>query len=35
MARVSGFRSFHTGPRTICGSEAMLWLRKGFGYEVA
>ena len=31
MPRVGGFRSFATARRTICGFEAMLWLRKGFG----
>lgn len=33
--RVGGFRSFHTARRTICGFEAMLWLRKGFGFAGA
>jgi transposase, IS6 family len=32
MPRVGGFRSFTTAPRTICGFEAMLGLRKGFGF---
>lgn len=32
MPRIGGFRSFHTARRTICGFEAMLWLRKGFGF---
>ncbi|KMO27274.1 IS6 family transposase, partial [Methylobacterium aquaticum] len=32
MPRVGGFRSFHTARRTIQGFEAMLWLRKGFGF---
>ncbi len=32
MPRVGGFRSFATARRTICGFEAMLWLRKGFGF---
>ena len=32
MPRVGGFRSFNTARRTICGFEAMLWLRKGFGF---
>ena len=32
MPRVSGFRSFNTARRTICGFEAMLWLRKDFGF---
>jgi hypothetical protein len=27
-----GFQSFNTACRTIAGSEAMLWLRKGFGF---
>jgi len=27
-----GFRSFSTARRTIQGLEAMLWLRKGFGF---
>lgn len=31
MPRVGGFRSFNTARRTICGFEAMPWLRKGFG----
>jgi transposase-like protein len=29
MLRVGGFRSFHTARRTICGFEAMVWLRMG------
>ena len=33
--RVGGFHSFHTARRTICGFEAMLWLRKGFGFSGA
>ena len=28
-------RSFHTARRTIQGFEAMLWLRKGFGFAGA
>ena len=32
MPRVGGFRSFNTARRTIQGFEAMLWLRKGFGF---
>ena len=32
MPRIGGFRSFHNARRTICGFEAMLWLRKGFGF---
>jgi transposase, IS6 family len=35
MARISGFRSFSTARRTIQGFEAMLWLRKGFGFAGA
>jgi transposase, IS6 family len=35
MARTGGFRSFHTARRTIQGFEAMLWLRKGFGFAGA
>jgi IS6 family transposase len=35
MPRVGGFRSFTTARRTICGFEAMLWLRKGFGFSGA
>jgi transposase-like protein len=35
MPRVGGFRSFHTARPTICGFEAMLWLRKGFGFAGA
>jgi hypothetical protein len=30
-----GFRSFSTARRTIQGFEAMLWLRKGFGFAGA
>jgi IS6 family transposase len=33
MPRVGGFRSFNTARRTIQGFEAMLWLRKGFGFS--
>ncbi|WP_336490146.1 IS6 family transposase [Methylobacterium nigriterrae] len=33
MPRIGGFRSFHTARRTIQGFEAMLWLRKGFGFS--
>ncbi len=32
MPRVGGFQSFGTARRTIQGFEAMLWLRKGFGF---
>jgi IS6 family transposase len=35
MPCVGGFRSFNTARRTICGFEAMLWLRKGFGFAGA
>jgi IS6 family transposase len=35
MPRVGGFRSFSTARRTIQGFEAMLWLRKGFGFAGA
>ena len=35
MPRGGGFRSFNTARRTICGFEAMLWLRKGFGFAGA
>lgn len=35
MPRVGGFRSFNTARRTIQGFEAMLWLRKGFGFASA
>jgi transposase, IS6 family len=33
MPRVGGFQAFHTARRTISGFEAMLWLRKGFGFS--
>ena len=33
MPKVGGFRSFSTARRTIAGFEAMLWLRKGFGFS--
>ena len=32
MPRIGSFQSFHTARRTIQGFEAMLWLRKGFGF---
>jgi len=32
MPRIGGFQSFRTARRTIRGFEAMLWLRKGFGF---
>jgi transposase, IS6 family len=35
MPRVGGFQSFNTARRTIQGFEAMLWLRKGFGFSGA
>ncbi len=30
--KIGGFQSFKTARRTIAGFEAMLWLRKGFGF---
>jgi hypothetical protein len=35
MPRIRGFQAFHTARRTIQGFEAMLWLRKGFGFPGA
>src|SRR5215210_2693539 len=35
MPRIGGFQAFHTAQRTIQGFEAMLWLRKGFGFAGA
>jgi IS6 family transposase len=32
MPKIGGFRSFRTARRTIAGVEAMLWLKKGFGF---
>jgi hypothetical protein len=32
---VGSFQSFSTARRTIQGFEAMLWLRKGFGFASA
>ena len=32
MPKVGGFRTFATAKRTIAGFEAMLWLKKGFGF---
>lgn len=32
MPKIGGFRSFNTARRPIAGFEAMLWLRKGFGF---
>jgi hypothetical protein len=31
-AKIRGFQSFNTPRQTIAGFEAMLWLRKGFGF---
>ena len=33
MPEIGGFQSFNTARRTIAGFEAMLWLRKGFGFS--
>ncbi len=33
MPRVGGFRSFNKARRSIQGFEAMLWMRKGFGFS--
>jgi hypothetical protein len=33
MPRVGGFQSFPTARPTFQGFEAMLWLRKGFGFS--
>jgi IS6 family transposase len=35
MPWIGGFQSFHTARRTLQGFEAMLWLRKGFGFAGA
>ncbi len=35
MPRVGGSQSFNTARRTIRSFEAMLWLRKGFGFAGA
>ncbi|MGV1967505.1 IS6 family transposase, partial [Agrobacterium vitis] len=32
MPKIGGVQSFNTARRTIAGFEAMLWLRKGFGF---
>jgi IS6 family transposase len=32
---VGVFRSFNTARRSICGFDAMQWLRKGFGFSRA
>ncbi|MBY5877480.1 IS6 family transposase, partial [Rhizobium leguminosarum] len=31
--KIGGFRSFNSARRTIAGFEAILWLRKGFGFS--
>lgn len=33
MPKIGGFQFFSTARRTIAGFEAMLWLRKGFGFS--
>ncbi|SOC48229.1 DDE superfamily endonuclease [Rhizobium subbaraonis] len=33
MPKIGDFQSFNTARRTIAGFEAMLWLRKGFGFS--
>ena len=33
MPRVGGFQSFNTARRSIQEFEAMLWMRKGFGFS--
>ncbi|MBB4346118.1 DDE domain-containing protein [Rhizobium leguminosarum bv. viciae] len=33
MPKIGGFRSFNSARRTIAGFEAILWLRKGFGFS--
>ncbi len=33
MLKIGGFQSFNTARRTIAGFEAMLWLKKGFGFS--
>ena len=35
MSRMGGFQSFRTARRTIQSFEAILWLRKGFGFAGA
>jgi hypothetical protein len=35
MPKIGGFQSFGTAQRTLQGFEAMLWLRKGFGFAGA
>jgi hypothetical protein len=34
MPKIGGFQSFPTAKRTIAGFEAMLWLKKGFGFAL-
>ena len=33
MPKIGDFQTFNTARRTIAGFEAMLWLRKGFGFS--
>ncbi len=33
MPKVGGFQTFNTARKTIAGFDAMLWLRKGFGFS--
>lgn len=33
MPKTGGFQSFNTARRTIAGFEAMLWLKKSFGFS--
>lgn len=33
MPKIGGFQSFNTARQTTAGFEAMLWLRKGFGFS--
>ena len=33
IPKIGGFQSLNTARRTIAGFEAMLWLRKGFGFS--
>jgi hypothetical protein len=35
MPKIGVFQSFKTARRTIAGLEAMLWLKKGFGFASA
>jgi hypothetical protein len=32
VPKIAGFRSFPSAKRTVAGFEAMLWLKKGFGF---